>query len=482
MSEDNLKQKTAKGLMWNTIHTFSMNGIQFLLMLFMARLLSPEDYGLIGLLAIFLSISTAFIECGFTYALIRKQDRTQKDLSTVFYFNIAMSVFCYVLIFLIAPFVADFYHKQILCDILRVLGLTLPISSLIGTTRTILNYTMQFKKQAIISVSETFVSGLIGLILALLGFGVWALVWQSLSLSILGVFLYFGLHPWRPTWEFSFQSLKEMFGYSSKLLMTRLLDAVYTNIYPIVIGKVFSPSILGHYTRAQHWSATLSSNFVITLQNVTFASLAKIQNDDERLREVYRKMIRTSAFIIFPLMVGLSAVSRPLIIFTIGEKWSLCADILQVICFMYAITPIHALNINLLQVKGRSDLSLKLSVLGKVFTIIILFVSIPFGIITMCYCGILSSIAMLVLNTHYTGKMFNIGFVKQLIDLFPTILLSVFMYYCVKLSMLFVDSPILELFLGVIVGVISYILPAYLSKMREFDNAKDIILSMIRRR
>lgn len=481
MAEDSLKQKTAKGLLWNTIHTFSMNGIQFLLMLFMARLLSPEDYGTIGLLAIFLSVSTAFIECGFTYALIRKQDRTQKDLSTVFYFNVIMSLFCYLLVFLIAPFVADFYEKPILCNVLRILGLTLPISSLIGTTRTILNFTMQFKKQAIISVTETFISGIIGLMLAIMGYGVWALVWQSLSLSIIGVFLYFGLHPWRPTLEFSFQSLKEMFGYSSKLLVTRLIDSIYTNIYPIVIGKVYSPTVLGHYSRAQHWAATLSTNFVITLQNVTFASLAKIQDDDERLREVYRKMIRTSVFIIFPLMIGLSAVAKPLIIFTIGEKWSLCSNILEVICVMYALSPIHALNINLLQVKGRSDLSLKLSVVGKIMSVIVLLVSIPFGIMTMCYCGIFSSIIMLFINTHYTGKILGLGFTKQMVDLFPSILLVSFMYLCVRTIMLLFDAYLIQLLFAVIVGVIAYVLPAYFLRMQEYKSAKDILVAMMKK-
>lgn len=478
MSEDNLKQKTAKGLLWNTIQNFSVKGVQFLLMLFMARLLTPDDYGTVGLLFIFTQLASTFTECGFTSALIRKQDRTQTDLSTVFYFNVVVSCICYAIIFVIAPFVADFYNKEILCPVLRVMALSLPICSVNGVIVAMMNYSMQFKKQAFISLAQTIVSGIVGLIMALMGYGVWALVGQSLSAAITATLTVWTLNKWHPSLVYSWKSFNEMFGYSSKILITRILDTIYGNIYAIVIGKAFSPATLGHYSRAQNWAAMPSSNLVNILNNVTFASLSKIQDDTERMQRVYEKMIRTSAFIIFPAMMGLSVISHPLITFTIGTKWDLCISILTIICFTYMLSPIHSLNINLLQVKGRSDLSLRLSIIGKIFAIIVLFASMPFGIIPMCYFNILSSVLMLFFNTYYTGKLLNLGFIRQIKDLLPTLSLSCFMYFCVYFSMKIVDINYIQILIGITVGIISYILPAYLLKMQELPDVIEMVKGM----
>lgn len=407
MEQDNLKQKVSKGLLWNTIHNLSMKGIQFLLMLFMARLLSPDDYGTVGLLAIFIQLSNTFAESGFSLALVRKQDRTQVDLSTAFYFNIVVGIICYFIVFCIAPWVADFYSKPILTSLLRVLALTIPISSLSTVLVAMMNYNMQFKKQAMISITHTLVSGALGLAMAFMGYGVWALVGQSLIATCLGTVLCWLLNRWHPSWIYSWKSFHEMFGFSSKLLLTRIIDTIYGNVYSIVIGKVYSPATLGHYTRAQNWATMPSTNVVGILNNVSFASLSKIQDDIERLRSVYRKMIKTSAFIVFPLMFGLSAVSLPLIFFTIGTKWELCAQILQIICFMFVFMPIQSLNINLIQAMGRSDLSLKISVVGKVLSLLVLFGSLPFGIIPMCWFSVISSVVILLINFYYVTRWRN---------------------------------------------------------------------------
>ena len=413
MGQDNLKQKVSKGLLWNTIHNLSMKGIQFLLMLFMARLLSPDDYGTVGLLAIFIQLSNTFAESGFSLALVRKQDRTQVDLSTAFYFNIVVGIICYFIVFCIAPWVADFYNKPILTSLLRVLALTIPISSLSTVLVAMMNYNMQFKKQAMISITHTLVSGALGLAMAFIGYGVWALVGQSLIATCFGTVLCWIFNRWHPSWIYSWKSFREMFGFSSKLLLTRIIDTIYGNVYSIVIGKVYSPATLGHYTRAQNWATMPSTNIVGILNNVSFASLSKIQDDIERLRSVYRKMIKTSAFIVFPLMFGLSAVSLPLIFFTIGTKWELCAQILQIICFMFVFMPIQSLNINLIQAMGRSDLSLKISVVGKVLSLLVLFGSLPFGIIPMCWFSVISSVVILLINFYYVGKLLELSILSQ---------------------------------------------------------------------
>ena len=479
MEQDNLKQKVSKGLLWNTIHNLSMKGIQFLLMLFMARLLSPDDYGTVGLLAIFIQLSNTFAESGFSLALVRKQDRTQVDLSTAFYFNIVVGIICYFIVFCIAPWVADFYNKPILTSLLRVLALTIPISSLSTVLVAMMNYNMQFKKQAMISITHTLVSGVLGLIMAFMGYGVWALVGQSLIATCLGTVLCWIFNRWHPSWIYSWKSFHEMFGFSSKLLLTRLLDTIYGNIYSIVIGKVFSPATLGHYSRAQNWAAMPSTNVVSILNNVSFASLSKIQDDIEQLSRVYRKMAKTSAFIIFPLMLGLSVVSRPLIYFTIGEKWQLCAQILQIICFMFVFTPIQCLSINLIQAKGRSDLSLKISVIGKVLSVIVLVGSLPLGIIPMCWFSVLSSIIILSIDFFYVGKLLHISVFEQIKDLFPSACLSAIMYIAVFFTISLFTTDWIQLLAGIFVGMSLYTGLAYVFKMKSLYDTIGVIKNMI---
>ena len=479
MEQDNLKQKVSKGLLWNTIHNLSMKGIQFLLMLFMARLLSPDDYGTIGLLAIFIQLSNTFAESGFSLALVRKQDRTQVDLSTAFYFNIVVGIICYFIVFCIAPWVADFYNKPILTSLLRVLALTIPISSLSTVLVAMMNYNMQFKKQAMISITHTLVSGVLGLAMAFMGYGVWALVGQSLIATCLGTVLCWLLNRWHPSWIYSWKSFREMFGFSSKLLLTRIIDTIYGNVYSIVIGKVYSPATLGHYTRAQNWATMPSTNIVGILNNVSFASLSKIQDDIERLRSVYRKMIKTSAFIVFPLMFGLSAVSLPLIFFTIGTKWELCAQILQIICFMFVFMPIQSLNINLIQAMGRSDLSLKISVVGKVLSLLVLFGSLPFGIIPMCWFSVISSVVILLINFYYVGKLLELSIFSQIKDLFPSACLSAIMYIAVFFTISLFTTDWIQLLAGIFVGMALYTGLAYVFKMKSLYDTIGVIKNMV---
>lgn len=479
MEQDNLKQKVSKGLLWNTIHNLSMKGIQFLLMLFMARLLSPDDYGTVGLLAIFIQLSNTFAESGFSLALVRKQDRTQVDLSTAFYFNIVVGIICYFIVFCIAPWVAEFYNKPILKSLLRVLALTIPISSLSTVLVAMMNYNMQFKKQAMISITHTLVSGALGLAMAFMGYGVWALVGQSLIATCLGTVLCWLLNRWHPSWIYSWKSFHEMFGFSSKLLLTRIIDTIYGNVYSIVIGKVYSPATLGHYTRAQNWATMPSTNIVGILNNVSFASLSKIQDDIERLRSVYRKMIKTSAFIVFPLMFGLSAVSLPLIFFTIGTKWELCAQILQIICFMFVFMPIQSLNINLIQAMGRSDLSLKISVVGKVLSLLVLFGSLPFGIIPMCWFSVISSVVILLINFYYVGRLLGLSILNQLKDLFPSACLSAIMYIAVFFTIRLFVTDWIQLLAGIFVGMALYTGLAYVFKMKSLYDTIGVIKNMI---
>ncbi len=462
-----LKQKTVKGLAWNSIQNFTNHGVEFLLMLFMARLLGPKEYGLIGLTAIFLAISSTFVNSGFSSALIRKKDCTNDDYSTVFIFNLFVSCLCYFILFLIAPYVGEFYNEPVLCPVLRVLSLQLIIYAFCAVQSTILTKNIDFKKKTKISVTKNIISGFVGLLFAYLGYGVWALVIQTLTSSVLLSVMLWSTTEWYPNLHFSKKSFKELFGYGSKLLVSSLINTTYGQIYPIVIGKFFSAATLGNFSRARHWANLGSKNLTNILEGVTFPVLAKVQNDNKRLENIYRRMIRTSCFIIFPVMVGLSAVAHPLTLVAIGKKWEFSAYLLQIICFSMMWYPVHALNLNLLKVKGRSDLFLKLEIVKKILGICILCISVPMGIVAMCYFSILTSIICLIINTYYTGKLINVGFIGQMFDIAPTLILSMVMWVIVLFAIQFLPNKYVQLPVGILIGAAIYLAGSYLFKFPE---------------
>lgn len=475
---DSLKSKTVKGVVWSSIERFSTQGVQFLIMIIMARLLTPKDYGLIGMLAIFLAVAQSLIDSGFSQALIRKQDRTDVDNSTVFYFNIVVSSALYLILFIAAPFVADFYNQPELTSVMRVVCLGVILNSLAVVQRALLTVRIDFKTQAKASLSAAVISGCIGIVLAYCGFGVWSLVVQQLLNLSVNTLLLWMFSKWRPIAVFSWKSFHELFAFGSKLLASGLLDTLYRNIYPIVIGKLFSASCLGHYTRAQQFSEFPSSNVTGIIQRVTYPILCGIQDDGERLERIYRRFLRLSAYVVFPLMMGLSAVARPFIDIALGPQWGFCGQLLQIICFAMMWYPIHTINLNLLQVKGRSDLFLRQEIIKKILGITVLCITAPFGLVVMCYGQIFNSIVALVINTYYTGKLINVGFIRQMKDLLPTILLSLTMFGAILFVNDFIEANIYRLVIGILVGIIVYALGSYIFKFKELQT----LFSLIRRK
>ncbi len=423
MSGD-LKQQTFKGVIWSSIERFSTMGVGFAFGLVLARLLAPSDYGVIAMLGIFIAVAQCFIDSGFSTALVRKPDRTEIDNSTAFYFNIVVGLVFYALLYLAAPYIADFYDTPILIPVTRVVGLTLLFNSLCIVQQALLTIKLDFKTQANISLIALFISGPAGIACAWYGMGVWALVVQNVLSALLRTILLWLCARWRPQAGFSKASFKALFGFGSKLLASGLLDTTYNNIYTIVIGKKFNATSLGYYTRADHFVQMPSSNITGILQRVTFPVLCTIQNEDTRLAIAYRKFLRLSGFIIFPLMLGLAAVADPLVHLLLTDKWATCVPLLQVLCFALMWYPIHAINLNLLQVKGRSDLFLKLEIIKKIIGVITLCVTIPMGLFAMCAGKIVTSLICLAINTHYTGKLIGLGYWRQMADLCPTLLNS----------------------------------------------------------
>ena len=441
----------------------------------MARILTPNDYGLIGMLSIFLAITQSLIDSGFSQALIRKQNRTEIDYSTVFFFNISISIILYLLLYLIAPYVSTFYNTPELCSIMRVICLTIIINSFAFVQRTLFTINIDFKSQAKIAFTATIVSGIIGIYLAYSGHGVWALVYQTITNSTLTTLLLWIMSKWRPIQQFSWKSFYELFSFGSKLMISALIEIMFQNINPIIIGKIFSASDLGYYTRAHQFSSFPSSNITNILQRVTYPIMCDIQNEENRLSNIYRRFLKISAFIIFPLMLGLAAVAYPFILLIMGNKWIFCSELLQIVCFSMMWYPIHAINLNLLQVKGRSDLFLRVEIIKKIVGIIIICISVPFGIVGICYGGVISSIVSLIINTYYTGKLINVGFIKQMKDLFPILCLSVIMFLIVIYIVHIIPNIFMKLFIGIFVGIIVYISGSYLLKFPEVEEILNII-------
>lgn len=473
-----LKDKTVKGVIWSSIDRFTTQGISFVFSMLIARLLLPSDYGVVAMLGIFMAVAGCFVDSGFGTALIQKKDRTETDFNTVFYFNIVVACIFYGLLWLASPYIARFYDMPLLESVTKVVGLNLIVGSLAGIQSAQLSIAIDFKSRAKISVITTLFTGIVGLWLAYKGYGVWALVFQGLSSNILRTILLWVIVRWKPQLVFSWKSFKELFSFGSKLLASGLLDTIYNNIYPIVIGKFFSASSLGVYSRADGLAHFPSSNITSVLQSVTFPVLCTIQDEEVRLADAYRRFLRLSAFVVFPLMMGLSAVADPFIRIVLTDKWAGAIYFLQILCFALMWYPIHAINLNLLQVKGRSDYFLKLEVLKKIIGVVALCVTVPMGLVAMCYGRILVSIICLIPNTYYTNKLIGYGFVKQMKDLTHIILHSLVMYGIVFAIVHWLPTLWLQLIVGILVGAAYYLIGAYLLKFDELQE----LLSILKRK
>lgn len=456
------KQKAITSLFWSLSEKFAAKGVQFLLGIILARLLLPEDYGLIGIVFIFISISTTITDSGFKSALIQKKDRDEKDYSTVFVFNILASFFFYLVLFSVAPVISIFFGSDELTSLIRVSMISIIINSLSVVQVAKYSILLDFKSQTKATVISILISGGVGIFMAYNGYGVWSLVIQFLLRSSLNVFLLWYLSKWIPKVKFYKERFKSLFSYGSKLLISSLLETIYRNIYLIVIGKFFAISDLGHYTRAKQFSDFPSSNLTHVLDRVTFPLLSHIQDQKQELTNKYKQLIGNSSLVFFPLMMMIMVLAEPIIEVVLTEKWLPAAWMLKLLCIATMLYPIHALNLNILKVKGRSDLFLKLEVYKKIITTIILLISIPYGIKVLIIGQVLVSLISLFLNTFYTQKFIDYSFFSQLKDIgvvfFLNLVMSLIMYYVV----LFFDHNVWKIFFGVITGLVFYVPVAWL--------------------
>ena len=479
---DSLKSKTIKGTAWSAIDNIASSGITFLVTLVLARLLTPEEYGIMAMIAIFIAISNSIIDSGFSNALIRKIHVERIDYNTVFYFNLIVSVFVYFLLYILSPAISIFFKEPILKEVIRVIGWVLIINALAIIPRTLFVKAVNFKVQTKVSLISSISSGGVGIGLALGGRGVWSWVGQLLARQILNTLLLWIYSKWHPVWEFSMKSFKELFGFGSKLLLSGLLDTIYKNIYYIVIGRVYTSAQLGQYTRAEQFNTIFSSNLTSVVQRVSYPVLSSIQDEPERLKEAYRRVIKITMLITFACMLGLAAVAKPLIIILIGEKWLLAVYFLQIICFSGMLYPLHAINLNILQVKGRSDLFLKLEVIKKIIAIVPIIVGVFCGIEYMLWGSVLTSFIAYFLNSHYSAGLIYYPTKEQIKDILPTFLISsVVASVMWMLSFLNISYYIL-LPIQVLIGVLLAISIYEKLHIEEFLEIKQLALSVFKRK
>lgn len=424
MEQDSLRYKTIKGVGWSAIDNVAGYAITFVVGIILARLLSPEDYGLLGLIAIFTAICNCFIYSGFGSALIRKKEATEDDFSTVFIFNLGMSILFYVVLFLCAPLISEFFDRQELVALIRVSTFSMIISALAATQRTKLTKRIDFKTQTKITIISAIIRGTVGITTAFLGWGVWALVAQDLVGTSMTTILLWHYNKWIPKMRFSKKSFHELFGFGSKLLASGLIDTIWKEIYQVVIGKCYTPATLGQYTRAIMFSSILSSNVTSVVQRVSYPVLSSIQDDKLRLKEGYRRIIKITMLISFYGMLMLAAVAKPMTIVLIGEKWLQAAVFLQIICFVSMLYPLHAINLNMLQVQGRSDLFLRLEIIKKVIAIGPLLLGVFISIYWMLVGSVLTGFFAYYLNSYYSGPMIGYSVKEQIKDILPSFFVS----------------------------------------------------------
>ncbi|WP_100403879.1 lipopolysaccharide biosynthesis protein [Bacillus sp. FJAT-42315] len=488
-NENQLKRKTIFGLLWSFMDMFMNQGVQIVVLMILARLLSPEHFGVIGMVLIFISISNAIIDSGFTQALVRETNTTQEDYSTVFFFQLLMAIVMCSLLNSLAPLISGFFHEEQLIPILRVLSFGLIIHSLGIIQRIILIKQINFRTQTKINLLSAVVASIVAISCAFLGFGVWSLVAQTLTLQMMQTALLWFSNKWMPSFVFSLQSFKRLFGFGSKLLISGIIDTIYNQVYAMIIGRMYSATRLGFYTNASKLSNVIVISATSALQRVTYPVLSSIQEEEERLSLGFQKIIRTSAYLMFPVMIGLMTIADTLIPLIFGEQWFESIIYFKLLCIAGMLYPLHAINLNMLQVKGRSDLFLILEIIKKVLITILIAISLflSLGIIGLIGAAIVSSYLSFYLNAYFSAREISYSVMDQVKDVFPMLLISIGMGGIVYLlGSVLPDEPLLKLGAQISTGVVLYVAFSRMFKIKElamiYEMIAPIVQAMVRKK
>ena len=468
------KASIISSLIWKFMERMGIQGTQFVVSIVLARLLAPDDFGLIALVMAVIAIANVFVQSGLGTALIQKKDADDTDFSSVFHASLLLAAVVYAIIFFTAPLIADFYDKQALIPIIRVLTLSLFIGVFNSIQYAYVARQMMFKKLFFRSIGSMIPSSIIGIVMAFTGFGVWALVAQQLSNAFLSVLIMWFVVPWRPQWILSFESLKKLFSFGWKLLISSVIDTVYSQIQSFIIGKMFSTASLAFYDRGSHFPYIVVNNINNSIQAVMLPSLSAYQDDKPQVKKMVRRAIVTSSFLIIPMMAGLAAAAEPIVKILLGDKWLPCIPFVQIFCFIYAFYPIHTSNLSAINAMGRSDIFLKLEIIKKIFGLSLLAASIlyfrtPIGI---AYGASVSTVIASFINAFPNKKLLNYSYFEQISDIAPSALLTCAMALVITSLNHLQLNVYLTLVLQILIGAIFYL---GLAKLLHFESLDYLI-------
>lgn len=472
-----LKKKALKGVFWSSIDKAGVKAVSFIVSIVIARILSPSDYGVIGMILVFITIANIFIDSGMSQALVQRKNRTPSDLATAFYFNLVVAVVCYLILFLTAPLVSRFYEIALLTPILRILGLNIIVSSFATVQRANLLAKLDFKTIAIVHISGVLVSGAVGIWMAYAGYGVWALVGQQMASTFMSTLIFWIAGKWRPNKGFSKDSFKVLWKFGSKLLATALVSTIMREIYSVAIGKAYKSAELGYYTRAVQTSDMVAITTNDIINAVTFPILSSLQDDKTKMVDVYSRMLGMTAFFIFPIMTGLAVVASPFISVLLTDKWLPVVPLLQWLCFARMVTPISALNMNILNAVGRSDLFMKLDFSKIPLVLLTMIITIPLGVKAIVIGNFVTSSICYFVNAYLPGKMFNFGIKAQFFVFWRIAIATMIMAVVIWCSMVIFDSSFFKLIIGILIGILSYVISAYILRIKEFFEIIKILSS-----
>ena len=473
----NLKSQAVFGLVWTFTQQFGNQLISFIVSIFLARLLLPAEFGLIGMIAVFIHVGDALLKSGLTQSLVRSSGIEQDDYATVFYYNLGASVLLYFVAYFSAPLIAGFYEEPVLIPLVQLYCLVFIISALTAVQQTRMTIEMDFKKQTIISIPSVIIGGITGIVLALNGFGVWSLVWNQLITALVRSGQFWIYSDWKPTWEFNVEKFKVHFNFGYKITLSGLIHRIFESLYILIIGKFFTAAQVGFYTRADTMKNLPVTNLTMALSKVTYPLFSKIQNDTEKLKRAYRKVIMMVIFIIAPVMLSLGVLSEPIFRFLFTEKWLPAVPYFQILCIAGVFYPLHIYNSNVFNVKGRSDISLKLTVVKQVLLVLGIFVGLPFGISGLLWSQVAVSIISFLILGHYTGRIIDYSAWNQILDISPMFAVSIF----VAAGMLLLDnyisdtSDIVRIILGSILSIVLYLSLSYLFKFKSLHDLLELL-------
>lgn len=460
--------KVLANFLWRFAERCGAQGVAFVVSVVLARLLAPEVYGTIALVTVFTTILNVFIDSGFGNALIQKKDADDLDFSTVFYFNITVCTLLYLGMFFAAPWIARFYKNLELTPVIRVLSLTLIISGVKNVQQAYVSRTMQFKRFFFATLGGTIGAAVIGIVMAYHGFGVWALVVQQIFNATVDTIILWITVKWRPRWMFSFERLKGLFSYGWKLLVSSLLDTVYNDLRQLIIGKMYTTSDLAQYNRGKQFPNLIVTNVNSSINSVLLPTMSRAQDDPARVKAMTRRAMKTSTYVMAPLMMGLAFIGEPIVDLILTEKWLPCVPFLRIFCITYMFYPVNTTNLNAIKAMGRSDLFLKLETIKKVIGLIVLLGTMRFGVMAMAYSLLFTSITSQIINSWPNKKLLDYSYPEQIRDILPGILLAVFMGCCVYPVKWIGFSDLLTLFIQVVMGACIYIGGSALLKLEGF--------------